>query len=224
MNRITKLIILIILSLSVYFIYQYTNNTNIKITTLGDNLSIGINSYCCKDYGFMNIYKDHLLEQNKKVTLNFYSKKDLSIKELVKDIKTNNKLKRTLMESHELYLVVGYNDLVYKLSLEENITSSTFNHLLKEINNDYEDLIKEIRKYYKEKIIVIGYYKSNKDDYYLNKGIKKLNNILKSNIEVKYVDTYNLLNDKKYFSNPKSYYPNILGYQIIANKLIENQR
>lgn len=222
MNKLIKLIILIILSLSVYFVYQNTKYNNIKILTLGDNLSLGIDSYGIKEYGYINIYKDYLETKNKKVeVIDNYSKPDLSIKELLQEIKSNASIKRDLLEAHILFINIGYNDLLYKLSIEENIQESKFNRINIEIENEFNNLIKEIRKYYKNKIIVIGYYESNKDDYYINKGIRNLNNIYIKNIEIKYIDTYNLLKNKsKYFSNPNSYYPNIKGYQCIADKII----
>ena len=75
---------------------------------------------------------------------------------------------------------------------------------------------------HKRKIIVVGYFKSNKDDYYVNKGIKELNNILSKNSDVIFIETYNLLNNRKeYFSNPNSYYPNIKGYELIGKSIID---
>ncbi|MBQ9019568.1 MAG: SGNH/GDSL hydrolase family protein [Bacilli bacterium] len=220
MSRPIKLLILIILSLSVYFIYQSTKETNIKILTLADGLSLGINSFGIKEYSYVDYYKDYLEKTNKKVNLIKYSKEDLSIHEALKEIKNNNTLKRDLLESHILIINLGYNDLVYKMSLEEDITISELNKIVKEIDKEYKLLIKEIRKYYKKEIIVIGYPKSNKEDYYSNIGIRKLNKVLNTNT---FIDTYSLLyNRNKYFSNPNSYYPNRNGYLKIAQELKQN--
>ena len=216
MNRVIKLLVLIILSLSVYFIFQLTKESNIKIITLGDSLSLGINSYTIKDYSYTDYYKDYLLNENKNVEVYNYSKEDLSIHELLKDIKTNPSLKRDLMESHILFLNVGYNDLIYKLSLDD-INISKLNKIIDEIDNEYKELLKEINKYYKNEIIVIGYPKSNNDNYYYNIGIRKLNKVLNNNT---FIDTYSLLNNRnKYFSNPKTYYPNRLGYIKIGKEI-----
>ena len=88
MNRITKLLILITISLSVYFIYNNTNNKTLKIMSIGDSYSLGINSYGIKDYGYIDYYKDLLEEENKEVIINTeYSKKDLSMKDLLLKIK-----------------------------------------------------------------------------------------------------------------------------------------
>ena len=121
------------------------------------------------------------------------------------------------MESHLLFLTVGYNDLLYKLSLEEDISIPKLNRIIEEIHIEYKELLAEINKYYKNEIIVVGYPKSNKDDYYINLGIRKLNRILNTN---NYIDTYNILNNReKYFSNPNCYYPNRLGYEKIYEEI-----
>ena len=70
MNRITKLLILITISLAVYFIYNNTNNKTLKIMSIGDSYSLGINSYGIKDYGYIDYYKDLLEEENKEVIIN----------------------------------------------------------------------------------------------------------------------------------------------------------
>ena len=43
MHRKTKLIILLLLSFSVYFIFKYNNKDVIKIVNIGDSLSQSIN-------------------------------------------------------------------------------------------------------------------------------------------------------------------------------------
>ena len=218
MNRPIKLLILIILSLSVYFIYQSTKKTNIQILSLGDGLSKGINSYTIVEYSHLNYYEDYLKSRNIEVNIIAnYSDEDLTIHELLELIKNNNYIKRDLMESHLLFLTVGYNDLLYKLSLEEDISIPKLNIIIEEINTEYKELLTEIKKYYKNEIIVVGYPKSNKDDYYINLGIRKLNRILDTN---NYIDTYNILNNReKYFSNPNSFYPNRLGYEKIYEEI-----
>lgn len=173
MNRPIKLLILIILSLSVYFIYNYTNNKTIKITYLGDNPKT-----------IINLRKKQIINTK-------YTSKEIKLDDLIEKIKTTPEIKKDLLESHILIISVGYNDLIYKLSLYNN---TKFNKINNEIIINYNELIKEIRKYYKNKIIVIGYNKSNNDNYYLNIGIRKLNNYLKNNKNITYINTYNLSN------------------------------
>ena len=218
MNRPIKLLILILLSLSVYFIYQLTKESNIQILSLGDGLSKGINSYTIVESSHLNYYEEYLKSKKIQVkVISDYSKEDLTIHELLELVKNNNYLKRDLMESHLLFITVGYNDLLYKLSLEDNISIPKLNKIIDEINIEYKELLKEIKKYYKNEIIIVGYPRTNKDDYYLNLGIRKLNRLLNTNT---FIDTYNLLNNgNKYFSNPNSYYPNRLGYKRIYEEI-----
>ena len=153
--------------------------------------------------------------------INKYSKKDITINELINQVKTNSNLKRNLIESPILFLTVGYNDLIYKISLEENINKQRLKRIIQETRQEYDNLIKEIRKYYKKEIICIGYYQPNKENDNLNLGIKNINFYLESQKEITYIDTYKLLSNKeKYFSNPNSYYPNKLGYQKISQEII----
>ena len=223
MKKLLKLLLLLLLNISVYFIYNSTKNSVYTITSLGDGVSLGINSYAIDDYSYADYYKDFKLKKKDKVKIiDSYSKKEMSITSLTEKIKTDNKLKEDLNSSNILFLTIGYNDLLYKIKLEENLTNSRLLSITREIDKSYNKLLKEIRKYYKRKIIVVGYFKSNKDDYYVNKGIKELNNILSKNSDVIFIETYNLLNNRKeYFSNPNSYYPNIKGYELIGKSIID---
>ncbi len=218
MKKYLKLLILILLNISVYFIYNNMKNITYRILILGDNMSLGSNYQTT----YIDYYKKYKLKTYHKVKLNkTYSKKDLSISELQEKVHTNKTLKRDLISTNILFLNVGYNDLLYKLSISENLTPNNFPLILNEIRKDYLSLIEEIRTYYHKDIIVIGYYESPKNEYYLNKGITYLNKILKSPNNIIYIDTYNNINNKKYFSNPNSYFLNTQGNQVISKKIIK---
>ncbi|MBR2678577.1 MAG: SGNH/GDSL hydrolase family protein [Bacilli bacterium] len=216
MTRLIKLIILIILSSSVYFIYNITKESKTYILNLGDGLCEGINSYGIKEYGYSDYYL--MRKTNKNISLKKHCSKEMSIDKMINLIKTNSQIKKDLMESHHLIINLGYNDLFYRTSITENMNIYKMNYIVNNTINDYNDLITEIKKYYDNKILIIGYYKSKNS--YLNYGIKQLNNYLKSNKSIIYLDTYYLLSDyQKYFSNPNSYYPNNKGYMKIATKI-----
>ena len=125
------------------------------------------------------------------------------------------------MNSDQIIITLGYNDLIYKLNVSDELNPSKFYKIITEIEKDYNSLIEEIRKYTPNKIIVILYPDTYKEDYYLKKGIAYLNELLKKNKEVTYIDTYDLLNNRqKYFSNPYSFYPNREGYRVISREII----
>lgn len=221
MNKIRKLITLILLSGSVYFIYNLTNNKTIIINSYGDNFQLGIDSYNKESKNYLDYYKEYLKEQRKKVVLEKEIDPYLSIKTLINKIDKELRIKKQLMNSNYLILSIGYNDLVSALSLEENLNVKDYNKIITNISINYKELITKLKKYHKQEIIVIGYYKTTKDDYYLNKGIRDLNNILKSNKDIIYIDTYTLLNDReKYFPNPTNNHPNQKAYELIATKII----
>jgi lysophospholipase L1-like esterase len=223
MNRLKKLLILLLLSTSVFFIYNHTKNTKYVITNIGDQLSLGINSYGIKTPSYVDYYKDYLLDTKNEVIINnTYSNKKQSISNILTLIKTTPNMKRYLYDSNLVIITLGYNDIIYNILTEENITENKYNSIMKNIIQEYEELIKEIKKYYHEQIIVVGYYDYNKDNIYINKGIKELNNYLENNKEITYINTKKLLkNRSKYFDNPSSYYPNQEAYYLISKKIIE---
>ncbi len=222
MKKLFKLLFLIFIILSVFFIYIKTKDSKYTILSLGDNLSLGIDSYGIKGPSYIDFYKNYILKKKETVIKNDqYSRKDLTINALLQELKENNNLKKDLSSANILILTVGYNDLIYKINLNENINSDILKKEVQEIQKDYLNLLKEIRKYYKNKIVVIGYFASNKTDYYINTGIKELNKTLQSAKNITYIDTYDLLKPKrKYFSNKNSYYPNLQGYLRISKKII----
>ena len=221
MKKIIKLIILIILSLSVYYIYKDNYNSNVKILNIGDGVAMGINSYGIDDYSYADYYKDLISTSDKKIEVNEkYTYQEQTIKMFLEKLKSDSKIKKDLISSHIVIICLGYNDLLYKVSVERNINNSKLNRIINDIEKDNNEMIKEIRKYYKEKIIVIGYFNPNIDNYYIENGVRKLNRILKNNKEVEYIDTYNELKGEKYFSIPGNYYPNNEAYQLIASKII----
>ena len=223
MNRLKKILILLLLSTSVLFIYNHTKNTKYVITNIGDTLSLGINSYGIKTKSYVDYYKDYLeTTKNEVIVNNHYSNKKQSISNTLNLIKTNPNIKRCLYDSNILIITLGYNDILYNILVEENITDSRYKSIMNSIIQEYDELIKEIKKYYHEQILVIGYYEYNKDNFYIQEGIKELNEYLKNNKEITYIDTYNLLKNKtKYFDNPSSYYPNQEAYLLISNKISE---
>lgn len=217
MNKIIKLISLIVLSLSVYIIYNNTYNSYYVITNIGDKLSTGTTSYGIKEKSYAEYYKDYLEQEKKKVKLdNTYSTNNQTLSNMLQLIKDNPTIKKKLIDSNIIIITLGYNDLIYGLCTEENNKNET-KKILKEIDYNYKELIKEIKKYYHNEIIVIGYYEKNN----INNNIIELNKILKRASGIHYIDTYSLLKNKDtYFDNYNSYYPNSRGYYEISKKII----
>ena len=217
MYRFIKLISLLLISMSVYWIYQKTMNSYYQITSIGDQYSLGITSYGIKEYSYIDYMQEEIQKTKDKVETNkTYNQKDQSIKNVLFLLKQTPEIKKTLYDTNLLVLSLGYNDVISSMIIEDNKES------MNEIKDNYNQLIKEIRKYYHKDIIILGYIEDDRYDSNQQVRIKKLNNILKSNKEIIYIDTNQILKERsKYYLNSKNHYPNSLGYKRIADKIIQ---
>ena len=187
MNKLIKLTILIIMSLSVFFIYKVTKNNNIKILVIGDFLSKGKNNYN---------YLDNIESNYKNISINKnYIKEDLTIEKTYLILTKDSKLKKDLISSHILILNLGYNDYLINSTLKRNNIKN--NNPLEEEQIELTRLLEEIRKYYKNNIIIIGYPNNNEI------FIDKVNTILKEK-EVIYINP-----NKIKYTNYKEFYTEI---------------
>ena len=87
MKKYKKIIILTVISLSVYFIYLVTNKNNITYISLGDSLSIGQNAYGGNSYGYTGYFSDYLRKgHNLNITTTYFNSKNKDIPTLYNDI------------------------------------------------------------------------------------------------------------------------------------------
>ncbi len=226
-----KLIIFIIICLLIFIIYTRNNKNNINYVSLGDGFSLGIDSYDIIDYGYSDYIKDYLSsEQLLNKYIKSFSSKEMSIEMLHDcillnknvDLATQNiNIKESLREARLITITIGLNDLLYQLSINNNLTSSKIDEIVNRIELSFDELIKEIRKYYKYDIYVIGYYNVNPSNETLKEAIKQLNRIYKNNEDVIYIPTYDIFEkNQNYKSNPNNIYPNRDGYQAISQEII----
>ena len=153
-----KLIITIIVIFLIFLIFKLNNKNDQSYLSLGDGFALGKNSYGQIDYGYSDYFKDYLSEND---YLNRYIKsfstENMTITNLIDNIKVNKKiklnkqeynLKQTLRESTILTLSIGLNDLIYQMTLSEDLTESNINKIIENIEKDFKKLIIEIKKYY----------------------------------------------------------------------------
>ncbi len=230
MHKKIKLVILILLTSSTYFIYNLTNKSNITYISLGDSISLGENSYGAISYSYSDYFKDYLDKNDK---LSFYDKSytsknktitdlynDLLIEETMTINNSNHNIRRLLSDADIVSISIGLNDVILEVNRENYITDYKENRIVEEITKKYKKLITEIRKYYKNPIYVIGYYENNtKYDSILQKLNEKYKNICKKDNDI-FINTNIISNEEKYFDSPSSYYPNTKGYKEIANLMI----
>lgn len=227
-----KLIITILVIILIFLIFKINNQNNQSYLSLGDGFALGKDSYGQIDYGYSDYVKDYLQKNN---YLNKYiksfSEETMSITSLKEMIGTNKKInlnnhelniRQTLRESTILTLSIGLNDLLYQLSISDNVTNNNIDIIINNIEKSFKELIIEIKKYYQYDIYVIGYYNIYDNNSPQNKGIIKLNDIFRKNKDVIYIDTYSIFkNNKSYRSRKQSIYPNRYGYQAISVEIID---
>lgn len=230
-KKYTKLIIFIIICLVIFLIFKLNNHHNITYLALGDSFALGKNAYGQIDYGYSDYVKDYL-EKNDKLNkyIKTFSEEDASITTLYQNIVLNKKitlnnkeynLKQSLRETNILTLSIGLNDLIYKLSITNNLNESSIDKIISEIAENFNKLITEIRKYYPKEIYVIGYYNIYPQSKLYELSIKKLNNIYKNNKDIIYIDTYELFEKNKlYLPNFINYHPSTHGYKAISNEIL----
>ena len=206
MTKLQKLIVLIVLSLSVYIVYQKTNNSKYKILNINDNTN--------KKNSYIYYYEKELLKTKKEVIIdNNYSKKNQTINNLLFTIKNTSEIKAQLINTDQLIISLGYNDLLFNIAISEK----DLNKIINDIEKDFNRTIREIRKYYHKPIIVIGYPSTKTNNNFLNQGLKKLNKRLRKNQNIEYIDIYNYYNRNK--KVPKDKYQYIISHKIISKTL-----
>ncbi|MBR4618161.1 MAG: SGNH/GDSL hydrolase family protein [Bacilli bacterium] len=235
MKRYQKIIILIILSSTIYLVYLFTDHKTITYLSLGDALSMGENSFGGITYGYEDYFTEYLSKDNETIHIDYYTSKNKNIEMLHNDIlqdktiildNNNYNIKKSLQESDIITISIGLNDLVYEYSITNklHLTDYEETRIVKYIYNRFKSLMSEIRKYTKRKVYIIGY--PEKNVIYKNL-IKKLNNkyneFTKKDNSI-FINTNKLLNREQYFDNNNSLYPNTKGYEIIAQSLINIYR
>ena len=156
-----KIIFILILFLSCYFIYNLTKDNKINYLTIGDSISSGQSSYGVKRYGYSFYVKDYLKDLNKLKSFNdSFTSSDYRITDLLRIIEYNEikningieiSLNQLIKKADVITLSIGMNELYYKLKMNnENI----YNYM-NELIYDMEELLHHINKFNHKKVIII---------------------------------------------------------------------
>lgn len=234
MKKYKKIIILTVISLSVYFIYLVTNKNNITYISLGDSLSIGQNAYGGNSYGYTGYFSDYLRKgHNLNITTTYFNSKNKDISTLYNDIlknesilidNNNYNLKRLLQEADVITISIGLNDIIYEYSQKNKKKLSKYeeDRIISYIEDNFNNLIQEIKKYTTKKIIVVGYPTNNvKYKNLIQKLNTKYKKICQSTTDI-FIDSDKLLNNEKYFELKNNLFPNDQGYKKIAENIIKS--
>ena len=223
-----KILTLGIIILCVFIIYLTTIDKKVYYLALGDEIALGLTKTGYYEKNYTEYIKEYLEKQNKLETFtNDYVTQGYRITDIINDIKnnkeieeTNKTIKNTLIKADLLTISIGTNDIISKIQDTNKLDKIDYKNLnknIQEITQDLEKLLKLIREYCKEDIILIGLY--------INTTNEKLNEIIKTSNEnfemiskkykVKYINLYKIINSNEFI------YPNKLDHEKIGNKIIE---
>ncbi len=235
-KKLMMLVSLIVITLLVFEIYSFGKSNKLYYVALGDSLAEGRNPYGEIGYSYTDYLKENL-ENHQRLAYytKEYAKSGYTSEDILNDIKANNKLKKDLRESDLVTISVGANDLLKEIDLRYLDTSKLLKleDKVDEIIPKIDDCLKEVRKYAKEEIIVVGYYNPipllfNSGSYYIDKIFAYIDeeySKLATKYDSKYISLYQLFkNHRNYLPNPDDIHPNIEGYESIANKIIDEEK
>ena len=136
----------------------------------------------------------------------------------------NYNLKRLLQEADVITISIGLNDIIYEYSLKNKKELSKYeeDRIISYIEDNFNSLIQEIKKYTTKKIIVVGYPTNNvKYKNLIQKLNTKYKKICQSTTDI-FIDSDKLLNNEKYFELKNNLFPNDQGYKKIAENIIKS--
>jgi len=228
-----KIIVIVVILLSVFFIYLNTIDKKVYYLALGDSIAAGVNASGTDNYGYSDYIKTYLENRDLLETyINEFAVSGYRSIDLKRDIEDNKKLiindknitlKNALIKADIVTLSIGANDFFYYLNA--NYTD-VYDHINESLN-DVENLFKLVREYCKEDIIVVGYYtpfenheKIDTMDEIIKFANKKLEELC-NEYDMYFVDVFELFKENPYLPNPNDIHPSIEGYEAISKEIIK---
>ena len=223
---------LFLIGILVFSIYYLFKDNKLNYVALGDSVAEGMNPYGELGYSYADFLADNLKKRGKLSSYTKkYAKSGYVTSDVISDIRMNQNLKKDLRESDLVTISIGANDFLRSintkdidvnqlLDLKSNITS---------IMPSIDECIREVRKYAKEKVMIVGYY--NPIPFLFNTSSRELDLLFayiddeyqkianKHNCD--YISFYQLFKDNPDFlPNPTDIHPNLEGYQAISKRLL----
>ena len=221
-----KILIIGVIILSVFIIYLTTIDKKVYYLALGDQISLGMTEDGYYKKSYTEYVKEYLEEKHKlEIFVSDFQTQGYHITDIINDINNNKEIEETgktiknaLIKADIITISIGTNDIISKIDEEKKLTKIDYNKITKNINqisNDLEKLLKQIREYCKEDIILIGiniYTENEKLTEIIDYANEKFEEICK-----KYNITYiNQLETRK----KQTIYPTEEEYKSIGNKII----
>lgn len=232
-KKLSKYLVLLILSLCVFSIYTFFKNEKLTYIALGDSLAEGMNPYGQLGYSYTDYFAGYLKEKNR---LSYYTKQytksGYTTEDIIKELEINNNLKRDLRESDVVTISIGANDFLNSI----NLKSLNANNILElkskiiSIIPNIETCIKEVRKYVKEDLLIIGYY--NPVPFLFNTSGNDIDELfayideeyikIAKKYDCDYISIYGLFKtNSSFLPNSADLHPSLKGYQSIAEEIFD---
>ena len=208
-----KILFTLLIFIVIFLIYYFNIEERVYYSSIGDQLSSGINNFNKVDNNYNNNIKEYYKDTLSNY-VNYSSIDDYRVMDLINDINYNKtiaynkkeyKLQNILIKSNYITLSIGMNDIINK----KNISYEYIDQLLKDIDS----LFKLIRKYNKDRIDYLSFYNIINNKELIDYTNNKLERLCKKN-NINYIDISNLNNyiyDK---------YPTNDGYTYITNQIL----
>lgn len=222
-----KVLLILILFLSCYVIYNKTIDKKEYFLTIGDSLSKGINEYGSFTYGYNEYIRDYLQKTGKLKGYNkTYTNIDYRIMDIVKILEYNetidtNSLNYLIKKADIITISLGMNELYYKL----NDNNKNMYNYIDNMLESYKKVFEYINLFHQKKIYILGYYNiTNKNTDIFEYANYKLKKICKD-YKLIYIDLSQIFNNNPiYFNKKESFIPNTAGYKKISQIIIEKYK
>lgn len=219
-----KILIIFLFSLIISYTIYYGNYKNsLKIISIGDSLSLGINQFNEKDKNYNDFLVNYYSKKNIDIIVNnYFSKEEYSYKQLLSDIKSNSKI---VIRNKDLYLnqeIAKSNIMLIALNNSENFIKckSSFKNYINYLDRKkvtIEEIAFLINRISRLRIVILGNYCT---DY--NKEISDYIDKIFDSEDYLYINLYKLMHDgSNLLPNVNNSYPSIDGHYMIYEKIVK---
>ena len=212
---------IIIGSILTFFIYKVFYHEDINIVALGDGVATGLTAYNVKGYSYNDYLRDYFEETSiVKEYITEFSNVDETTETLILKLQNNYTLESTgvsitqaISKAKILTISLGMNELSHKMEIETEEVESYLTNM--------EKILKLLRIYNKKDIFLIGLYETtflnSTKVTEINDGLRKLC----ETYQVHYIDITDILSNKEYLFNNKSFYFNYRAHRYISEEMLK---